>query len=74
MKMKRFLCLLLLTAVLAGTAGADDFLPYDCYNYDHWNNILYTPAPYVPGRMILGTDLNWQGERNEVCSEGNRQL
>ena len=62
MKMKRFLCLLLLTAVLAGTAGADDFLPYDCYNYDHWNNILYTPAPYVPGRMILGTDLNWQGE------------
>jgi len=62
MKMKRFLCLLLLTLILCGTALADDFLPYDCYNYDYWNNILYTPAPYVPNRLILGTDLSWNGE------------
>lgn len=62
MKMKRVLCLLLLLVLAAGTAAADDFLPYDCYNYDHWNNILFTPAPYVPGRLILGTDLTWQGE------------
>lgn len=63
MKMKRFLCLLLLLLVICGTALGDDFLPYDCYNYDYWNNILYTPAPYVPNRLILGTDLAWQGEK-----------
>lgn len=61
MKMRRFLCLLLLTVLFGGTAMADDFLPYDCYNYDYWDNILYTPAPYVPGKLILGTDLTWQG-------------
>ena len=63
MKMKRFLCLLLLLLVCSCSAMADTNLPYDCYNYDYWNNILYTPAPYVPNRLILGTDLAWQGEK-----------
>ncbi len=67
-KIKKILSLVLTAVLLAcagltgGSALADDALPYDCYNYDHWNNILYTPAPYVPGRLILGTDLTWQGE------------
>lgn len=61
MKMKTVLCLLLLVCLLPADALANDTLPYDCYNYDHWNNILYTPAPYVPDGSISGTGLVWNG-------------
>ena len=49
-QLKFILCLVLLACLAFGNAFAADSLPYDCYNYDHWNNILYTPAPYCgPG-------------------------
>ena len=62
MKIKRLLCLVLLMAVCIPGALADDTLPYDCYNYDYWNHILYTPAPYVPDGLIQGTDLAYGGQ------------
>ena len=55
------LCLLLAVCLTAVCAQANDSLPYDCYNYDHWNNILYTPAPYVPDGSVSGAALTWQG-------------
>ena len=50
----RTLCLAAVLCLLAPYALATGALPYDCYNYDYWNNILYTPAPYVPDGNISG--------------------
>lgn len=57
---KRF-AVLLLTAVMCLslfplTVGADG-LPYDTYNYDYWENIVHTPAAYVPDTSISGVGL-----------------
>ena len=60
-RVKRILCLVLLACMAAGTAFAADSLPYDCYNYDYWNNILYTPAPYVPDGLVSGAVLQYEG-------------
>jgi len=59
---KKLCCFLLLLCLLPVTALANDSLPYDCYNYDYWNNILYTPAPYVPDGAISGASLQWQDQ------------
>lgn len=32
-------------------------VPYDSYNYDYWENIVKTPAPYVPDGTISGVGL-----------------
>ncbi|MBO4379139.1 MAG: gluconolactonase [Clostridia bacterium] len=58
----RTLCLAAILCLLTPYALATGALPYDCYNYDYWNNILYTPAPYVPDGNISGVSLIWQGE------------
>ena len=60
-QVKRILCLVLLACLAFGNAFAADSLPYDCYNYDHWNNILYTPAPYVPDGLVSGATLRFEG-------------
>ncbi len=57
----RALCLTAALCVAAGAALANDSLPYDSYNYDYWDNILYTPAPYVPDGTVAGTGLTWEG-------------
>ena len=33
-------------------------VPYDSYNYDYWENVVFTPAPYVPNGSISGVSLN----------------
>ncbi|MBQ9198257.1 MAG: gluconolactonase [Clostridia bacterium] len=58
---KKLWCFLLLLCLLPSCGLANDSLPYDCYNYDYWNNILYTPAPYVPDGSISGASLLWEG-------------
>jgi DNA-binding beta-propeller fold protein YncE len=60
-QLKSILCLVLLACLAFGNAFAADSLPYDCYNYDHWNNILYTPAPYVPDGLVSGATLRLEG-------------
>ena len=60
-QLKSILCLVLLACLAYGNAFAADSLPYDCYNYDHWNNILYTPAPYVPDGLVSGATLRFEG-------------
>jgi DNA-binding beta-propeller fold protein YncE len=32
------------------------------YNYDYWSNVVYTPAAYVPGKTLHGTDLALNGQ------------
>ena len=36
---------------------AADTVPYDTYVYDHWEYIVFTPAPYIPGETISGIAL-----------------
>ena len=32
-------------------------LPYDTYNFDYWENVVFTPAAYVPDTKISGLNL-----------------
>lgn len=65
--------LLLLTAILCiGLIPMDasaDNLPYDTYNYDYWENIVPTPAAYVPAESISGVSLGIGALANpqDVC-------
>lgn len=49
------LCICLLTPDLA--AKADSTVPYDSYNYDYWEDIVFTPAPYIPDGSVSGTTI-----------------
>ncbi len=57
----RFLCLVLALTAAVPSALADTDLPYDTYNYDYWEDIVITPAAYVPGGALSGTDYTYQG-------------
>lgn len=50
--------------------------PYDSYNYDYWENIVQTPAPYVPGGSISGVSLNVGALSNpqDICVAPNGDL
>lgn len=37
-------------------------LPYQSYNYNYWEDIIYTPAPYEPEKTVSGLDLSYEGE------------
>lgn len=43
------------------TAGASD-QPYDSYNYDYREDIVYTPAPYTASFSFDGGSLTYNGE------------
>ena len=32
-------------------------IPYDTYNYDYWDDIVYTPAAYIPEKNVSGASL-----------------
>ena len=69
----------LLALVLLGTsfflaAGA---VPYDTYNYDYWENIVRTPAAYVPDGAISAVTLGLEkGFTNpqDICVAPNGDL
>lgn len=61
MKLKRAACLVLavILCVLSLPLPAfADSVPYDSYNYDYWENIVFTPDPYVPDGAISGVSLD----------------
>lgn len=49
--------IVLSTVVVPMPALASDSVPYDTYNYDYWEYIVFTPAAYVPGETISGVAL-----------------
>ncbi|MCR5154891.1 MAG: gluconolactonase [Lachnospiraceae bacterium] len=59
-----FLLTLVMVTAFTGEieVGAITSLPYDSYNYDYRENIHYTPAPYEPAGMVVGTELYYNGE------------
>ena len=44
----------------ARVAAADE--PYDTYNYDDRENLVYTPSAYEPIRSVAGKNLTYKGE------------
>lgn len=50
------LTLILCLGLLPVGVSADN-LPYDTYNYDYWENVVFTPAAYVPDGAISGVSL-----------------
>lgn len=59
---KRFRAIFLIAILIMSTLGecVSAFatnLPYDTYNYDYWDDIVYTPAAYVPDTSFSGASL-----------------
>ncbi len=61
----RILVLLLAFVMVAGRQAevvrADD-VPYNTYNYDYREYIHYTPAAYIPDKILYGRDFTYEGE------------
>lgn len=71
-KMKRifvFALAMVLTVMSVPLPALANSVPYDTYNYDYWNNVVQTPAPYVPDGAISGVSLGVGGFLNpqDIC-------
>jgi len=70
----------LLTAVLTALSlplpALAAQLPYDTYNYDYWDNVVATPAAYVPDGTISGVTLAVGGfaSPQDICVAPNGDL
>ena len=70
----------LLTAVLTALSlplpALAAQLPYDTYNYDYWDNVVATPAAYVPDGTISGVSLAVGGfaSPQDICVAPNGDL
>lgn len=56
-RLTRILALVLVLLCLMSMPVYAEDLPYDTYNYDYWENIVPTPAAYVPDGGISGVSL-----------------
>jgi len=54
-KLLTVICLICIVAV--STVSDASEIPYQSYNYDYWEDIVMTPAPYVPDGSVTGGDL-----------------
>ena len=72
---KKIFAVILFVSVLLtsnSVAYADDEIPYDTYNYDYWEYVVKTPAPYVPDGIVSATDLGagtFSGPQDMCVSE-----
>lgn len=58
--MKNFIAFVLLVTLLAGTMCENVMatsLPYDTYNYNYREDVVFTPAAYVPDDSVSGVEL-----------------
>jgi len=55
---RAFLLTLTLVMLLLSFPVQAGAVPYDSYNYDYWENVVRTPAPYVPDGVISGISLD----------------
>ncbi|GHV32545.1 hypothetical protein FACS18949_03790 [Clostridia bacterium] len=65
--MKRLAAYIAAAAILisAGSpALATEVVPYDTYNYDYRENVVLTPAAYVPGETVSGIKLGTTSFKN----------
>ncbi len=62
---KRIAAMALAAAITAVSLpmGAEAYgLPYQSYNYNYWEDIVFTPAPYEPDYVVTGLSLTYEGE------------
>ena len=62
---KRCASILLAAVVTVTCIPMDTYatsLPYDTYNYNYWEDIVYTPAAYTSTKTVSGTSLTYNGE------------
>ncbi|MDD4112115.1 MAG: NHL repeat-containing protein, partial [Herbinix sp.] len=50
------------------SAALANELPYDTYNYNFYEDVVYTPAAYIPSGSVSGTQLIYEGEVLGVLS------
>ena len=62
-------------------AYAADELPYTTYNYNYWEDIVYTPAAYKPDKQAVGKDLIYEGQSignfvtpQDLCVSGDNLI
>ena len=61
--LRSLLAVLTLAALLTtSVVSLAEELPYITYNYDYWDDVVYTPAAYVPGASVTGGALRCNGE------------
>lgn len=63
-KSKNILLILMVIAILTShySPALANELPYDTYNYNYYEDIVYTPAAYIPSGSISGTQLVYEDE------------
>ena len=68
-KKKKFsgiiIAVLILTMLIPDFASADN-LPYVTYNFDYWENVVYTPAAYVPDGAITSESIGLDHKMGEI--------
>lgn len=79
MKSKKRIASFLLALVLLVLSVPMDALavPYDSYNYDYWNDVVKTPAPYVPDGSISAVTLGLDkplANPQDICVAPNGSL
>lgn len=69
-KLKKIILALIIMTFLASNFSPvlANELPYDTYNYNYYEDIVYTPAAYIPSGSISGTQLVYEGEALGVFS------
>ena len=77
-KINRIAGLLLALVLLVLSLPVDAIaVPYDCYNYDYWIDVVHTPAPCVPDGSIsavsLGLDKPFSNPQ-DICVAPNGNL
>ncbi|MCR5743553.1 MAG: gluconolactonase [Lachnospiraceae bacterium] len=53
--------ILILGIMVQDLAAFATTVPYDSYNYDYWDDIVYTPAPFIPYKSFGGDDFKLDG-------------
>ncbi len=73
-------CISLLAGVVlitsVGITAQAEELPYDTYNYDYRENVVMTPAAYVPSGSVTGQDLGIDNfmEPQDLCVAPNGEI
>lgn len=62
----KFIIIVLVLSMIMQTAALADTLPYVTYNFDYWEDIVYTPAAYVPDGSISANSLNLEGNLGSI--------
>ena len=71
-------CLLtvMMSVLTLGEAAYAEELPYDTYNYNYREDIVMTPAPYVPDGSVTGLSLGTTNfkEPQDLCVAENGEI